>query len=465
MKRENKIHPTIVPLLDLDSLYTSVINEVTGKSSLKSKYLYLGWHGANSWKGVDSSYRINVEGLQLINDYFLEIDEIVRSTSNQKKYNLISLGAGTCEEDVRILDVLLKRNRENIPSFKIFIVDISIDLLTEGLHRLASKINSHPRLRIFIQDLIPINIDIDHLYGCREIIRNYKRKSSETNLFHLLGLTLGNNDENIMLSSIYRTMEFNDYLLLGLDFCADDIDVLTQTKEQYHGNNVTEAINKYLCSPLIFAANYEKDEKTNHIRFSISDFKDLEIEFSEEKSISDVPDSTSFVYNYKFKDANNDSYSMRACFSNKYKSQEFKKYIEEDLPKKEIHFEIIKGITAFGDKSTGQHLVLLKKISKQVSKEIVRKSAQHHLKEIRCSVDILKKTTVDLRSSAVKAKDDKELIELYDRLIKELENPNKYDVNLQEILELINIYYNDNRLKNISIVQSLLKMLKHDTTN
>gem|GEM_PF-5704009 len=58
MKIRSIIQPTIVPLLDLNSLYATIIREIQTKSNLKSKYLYLGWHGAQAWKSVDSSYKI-----------------------------------------------------------------------------------------------------------------------------------------------------------------------------------------------------------------------------------------------------------------------------------------------------------------------------------------------------------------------------------------------------------------------
>jgi len=351
------IQPSLISLVDLNHLYDGIIANIKAKSQIKNKYLYLGWHGAKAWKNVDSSYMIGDEGLQLINDNFIKIDQIVRADSKfDKRYNIISLGSGTCQEDVKILDVLLKSGMGVFPAV-FYNINISIDLLTEGVKTLANKVNGHPKLLKEIEDIVPINLDIEHLTQFKEIFTFYN-KNQRTNLFHLLGLTLGNNDECAFLHAIHQAMQCEDYLLLGVDFCADEQAMIETAKNKYYSEEITETINEYICSPLIFASKYKKDEHSTRYKFDIDEFSELEILFEVEKNKSNIPETISFVYYYGFP---NGPFRMEACYSHKYKSIQFKEYVEMELPRKGIYFELIGDICGFGNKYSGQYLVLLKK--------------------------------------------------------------------------------------------------------
>lgn len=460
MKRGDKIHPTIVPLVNLDELYNAIISEVRSKSNLKSKYLYLGWHGAKAWKNVDSNYKISTQGIQILVDYFSEIDDIVRSTANGKKYNIVSLGSGTCDEDLKILDILFRKNNLSIiPPFRIYTVDISIDLLNEGAQKLAKKINNNHKLKNLVQDIVSINIDIEKLHSAQEIINQYKYKSSDTNLFHLLGLTLGNNNENSILSSIHNTMGTNDYLLLGVDFCADEEMLLNQTKEQYHSQEITDIINEYLCSPLIFASKYEKNSKTKHIKFSIDQFNELEIVFSEETTVSNIADSKSFVYYYKYNDTGG-IHQMRVCFSNKYKSSSFKKYIEEELPKKDVYFEIIKDIRGFGHEETGQYLVLLKKIQKNRREIQLEKQQIISNKEKNAIVKVLELTNKEIASSSVDFSNSAAIMRNYNETIEYIKSKSSDETKLKLIIKIINIAKTQNNLINLHTSTQVYNLTK-----
>lgn len=460
-KKDKPIQPKIIPLLNLDTLYKEVIRQVSKtRGDLESKYLYLGWHGAQAWKDVDSSYKISSVGTDLIKRHYKVIDEIIRNSSDNNNFNIVSLGSGICEEDKSILDILRTKflSATTLPTFKIIPVDISIDLLNEGSRHLAKKVNENQTLLKIVQDIIPINIDIAELVNAKTIIDNHRKKPTEPALFHLLGLTIGNNSETRLMKAINDTMNVNDYLLVGVDFCADDEEILKQTKAQYHGEGITETINKYLCSPLIFASKYVKDDNTDHLKFSIGSFNDLEIAFSEDNNVSDIPNTKSFVYRYKYKDSGVDKL-MKACYSHKYKASEFKKFIEEALPKQEVHFEIVNDICSYGDAATRQYLVLLKKVGK-IKTVLAKKVPTISNKEKQEAISFLSKVNLEIKNQSVKSPVDESLMTIYKTLTAFINSNNADEAKLAIVIAEIKKENSAYNLKTLAIVQSIENLSK-----
>ena len=94
----------------------------------------------------------------------------------------------------------------------------------------------------------------DNLSSVKTELATYARHPNR--FFHLLGLTLGNNEEYKFLSNISKAMEKGDYLLLGVDFCLDKNEWLTESLGSYR--NTEQKILKFLSGPLITSLQVKK---------------------------------------------------------------------------------------------------------------------------------------------------------------------------------------------------------------
>lgn len=350
----------VIPFVNYKGFYLDeVIDLVENRSiDIPNKYLYLGYHGAKLWDEIDVNYKPGKDGGKLIEKHFQSIDSEIRN--HTKSYNIVSLGCGSGEDDILILKMIQKKFKKQIPEFRIYTVDLSDDLLEYGTYRITNFINNNAQVRL--------NSSIEGIYAIwadfKDLSKHYPYLSKEyflgsrPNLFHLLGLTIGNNNEINLLKWIYNFMNVNDYLLIGIDYSVDG-DIKSAFKEYTEGD-AREAINKFLCGPLLFSSFYDFEIDPNKIKHFVT-FPEVEIEHKpkDERQISKINEAISFTRYHHYSD-----HGSRLCdFSTKYKSKEFENFIKHILPLEDVYFKIISSKLGLSDEEeSSQALVLLKKI-------------------------------------------------------------------------------------------------------
>lgn len=190
---------------------------LTAGDSLSNKYLYLGPHGAKAWIDVETSasFRIKSMARDLLKNYFQEIFDMVLEVSGEKAFDVVSLGTGTGHDDDFILEELRKKTNEEI---NLYLIDLSLELLQIG----ADYVNNNKAGTAYrdATQIHAICIDIEDLSTLQKYFNNTHKKN-KFRLYHLLGLTLGNNNELDFLTKIAKGMSEGDFLLLSLDFCLD----------------------------------------------------------------------------------------------------------------------------------------------------------------------------------------------------------------------------------------------------
>lgn len=378
-------------LENLTALTDKLVQQVKDVNSpLVNKYLYLGEHGAMSWKDVDQTYKLGRQGKRLIQDHFQDIDSIIRATIKEEKpgepesgYDIISLGCGTGEDDETILIELNKRLAEynSLPTFNIITVDLSLPLLVEGTVRISNVIRNNELVN-YIDRIDAICCDLDSFFKSAEYIRFGGKKCHRKNnraLFHLLGLTLANNDEVQMLSAISSVMKEGDFLLLGLDFSVEDSEALKKTISSYENEGARNRIDEFLCGPLHFSTRFEWMDSSHNFQLitelasNDSILYPLEVihEHKENNgfSLSKVPNAVNLKRSHRIKSRLTDSHiPPRMCdFSNKYSGADFEVFIKNIKKHYAILFEVVGKIDAFGisDRDKRKHeplqqLVLLR---------------------------------------------------------------------------------------------------------
>jgi len=363
--------PYIVSCKDITVFNKTVIADVrnTAKLELPNKYLFLGPQGAILWAQIDKKYRASADGAELLSDHFSTIDQIVFNSNNNKSYDVVSLGIGIGTDDINILAQIQSLQKDKLSNFNIYAVDLSLALLRRGVSEIDNFLKTE-EIRKNIKQIYGIWTDFEDL----SLSENKTYLNLNINfgknraLYHLLGLTLGNNKESKLLSAIHECMEPNDFLLLGVDFCADgDETIITKAEDIYTKGESSKIINKFLCNQLYFASEFKlqkSDYSQKQYKLTLNNlFSDVDIihDRNYDGKYSDVKDSISFTRYHR-----TGGMPLRLCdFSTKYKKNNFKDFIEKELKSQLIHFEWIDCYHAKKnpEKNT-QVLILLKKIKK-----------------------------------------------------------------------------------------------------
>lgn len=428
-----------ISLEDIYKLRENIATKVQStEEEIANKYLYLGPQGALAWKNVDIKYELGNQSLMLLKDHFDKIDSIIRDEI-QAGYDIVSLGCGTCMDDKTILTEIEKiTNLRSVETFNVIVLDFSLDLLYEGAQFLYNFISGHP-ISKYIDKVIGINADIDKfaIQGLDIITNPNLVRKNQKALFHLLGLTLANNNEEKMLMNISNVMQDGDYLLLGLDFSLDDDISLKNSINSYKKKVYLEDIDRFLCSPFFFASKMQpccNDVQGMEIITAFGDKDTLKYPINIiHKTLENNLGNTSAVNNavnlvryHKIITKNAVSIPLRKCdFSNKYSHSDFKKFLF-DIKKREISFEIMCEIDSFGISEAGKrkhearlHLVLLKKVP------LNKLPSQNHPKIEKLKAIIFKHLS-DIDSPIAANPADKEKAERIIKKLKKGQIPTEY---------------------------------------
>jgi uncharacterized SAM-dependent methyltransferase len=363
-----------------DEYYHNYYNDIVAafkenNSSLKNKYLYLGNHGAMSWLNIEKNphFQVKISARYLLDKCFDKVlDVIHEDSSNIQGIDIVSLGSGTGGDDIIIIDKIWKRYKQYS---SLYLIDLSRELLKESVNNMVSHIRQDIQLSAKI-DLHAICVDIEKICIEKKYIAESRRNNIR--LFHLLGLTLGNNREFDFLRNISNLMDDGDYLLIGVDFCLDNLAWRKESVDSY--KNAEQDIKNFLAGPLLSAINVRKYENPNEIMFSgnihgYSDYVQNKIYISVSEEInsarygySDVDDALSISRYYtNVKCGVDENLAEKRLtqegiilfdYSNKYYSDKFIKFINDKLGM--IGLVFVEGDVMKWNKDS-QHLVLLKK--------------------------------------------------------------------------------------------------------
>ena len=383
-KDNMKDNQWVVNGTDSVTLAEEVINALEdAQTPLVNKYLYLGPHGARAWEAVENSggMLIREHAKILLNTHLDSILDAIQKDSGDNGLDVVSLGTGTGNDDKRILQKLWERDPTKIAFF-------AVDLGRELLHRAMKNINDSFKRqteRKKATSLHPICIDISKLSSLQTYFRNHKSEKHRKRLYHLLGLTLGNNNEFTLLSQISKGMLSGDYLLIGVDFCVGDDFLTAQSKKSYEDSEweVDDFVSGPLKTAVALVRNAKRDKNFDGIfvtpsgdqcnfmdeKFQIVK-KTLTMANQQESGLSCVPGSLSIARYYvpsifvkdKFDafDPTKRTFGKLCDFSNKYNATAFEEWLRNH--QKELGLTLMHDldkIKMWGYES--QYLVLLKK--------------------------------------------------------------------------------------------------------
>ncbi|MHC4346743.1 MAG: L-histidine N(alpha)-methyltransferase [Planctomycetota bacterium] len=210
---DSTIDTRIRPYLDYESHKKKLLWEIKeGRTPLlDEKLLYVSPFCARRWLDVckNADYKPYVDSRQLLEDKGKDLMATVFEESGAESFNIISLGAGNGEKDRILLHYLTRVVKE--PCFY-YPIDVSHTLLLAACEEVAST-SFETVLRIK-----SIHDDFERLH---ELMPIYQYRTGK-NIFALLGNTLGNYNEEILISNMLRGMESGDYLLLEVQLKSEN---------------------------------------------------------------------------------------------------------------------------------------------------------------------------------------------------------------------------------------------------
>lgn len=173
------------------------------KRTVDSKFTYWGQEVTKQYIELlqTNQYKMRKITSDLLSD---NITKIIKKISNESKgIRVISLGIGDGYKDAIILNKICEI--VNTP-IDYWIIEFSYEMLKIGLKNVQEKLGEVNNRRIdsklFQTDFLDINILVDLL------------NDDKINLFLLLGNTLGNFPEDVLLNKISSVMHIGDYFLI-----------------------------------------------------------------------------------------------------------------------------------------------------------------------------------------------------------------------------------------------------------
>jgi uncharacterized SAM-dependent methyltransferase len=380
MRQLNK-YPEYHYLERPEKIVETVIKQLREGKTIENKYLYLESIGAKNWSAVEKVLQLCENEESLLQEYFPRIDRLIKDHTQNRLYDIVSLGCGTGTDDISILE-----HSAMTGHFSMITIDLSWCILEQG----TTKIFNYLRPKMNPQsdvNVLGICCDFNSLTKAKEVVR--ARRKNKVMLFHLLGLTIGNSHEINILKNISSIMESNDFLLLSVDLSASDKEALKSAINAYGNPNALPAVNNFLLGPLNFSTYFDTDKQNpsndpslkttivlndNQIDYSFKDYWPKIIKTTSEDieckqtGFSDIEKTVSLVRLYQF---GNEKKNQLLCdYSNKYDRGAFEKFIRSLADNNEINLSLPSGVGMFefgvSDKNLdlhkpNQYLILLQK--------------------------------------------------------------------------------------------------------
>lgn len=171
---------------------------------IKSKFAYYGNQVTEKYIKLMHSpdYTVYKRSMDVLES---RLDEIIGvATKMNKPIRIISLGIGDGSKDEKIIKKLFLKTNSTLDYY---VFDISLDMIKAGLNvvkaQIGKKVFDKLNRKVYQMDFMHI----------REVLTDYA-SANKLNLYLLLGNTLGNFPEDILLERINSVMRQDDLLLV-----------------------------------------------------------------------------------------------------------------------------------------------------------------------------------------------------------------------------------------------------------
>jgi hypothetical protein len=274
--------------------------------TLPEEILYWSVESANAWLNYEQETFQNANmALALI---ARKIDEV----SKNEYLHFISLGCGSGEKDVLMLNMLSPNER--LVSY--FPVDQSYTLLENAITETLANINADD---LYVRG---IRADFRQLPSFRHIFN----KKNTVAVFSMLGCTLGNYDEVSLLTAISECMKPGDMLILEIALISEELLQKQNGDIIESGKYADRKLQDFLLSPI---KPFVKELKRESLLFII------------DKDNTSVKESIRVIVRFDNKELP-EQHPFDIAYSTHYKKEELTKYLKEQHELETIYDNIHK---------------------------------------------------------------------------------------------------------------------------
>lgn len=300
------------PISNLDFFLRDFLS---GNIQVKQKYFYHSAICAKNWIELvqdTGNYTLAYQARKLLEIYIQEILDKIKNDTDSTNLSFISLGVGDGKDDILILS-----KAKQFKNVNYFLYDISYPLITHTLKQVESSFPENETSNI--KKIIIMNSDFLRIEDHKNNFLTHPK------LFCLLGSTMSNFEEDILLRNIYNTMSNNDYFLLGVD-CALDKFTVNQLLNNSSKSNKGLA---FLQGPLEYAKflvtnkyfnSYQRHQWVKNIN-SIKAFNLKPIQ----ENRSRIENAITIVYQH------NEKKNILVNHSHKYTTDDVINYIQNEI--------------------------------------------------------------------------------------------------------------------------------------
>jgi hypothetical protein len=232
-------------------LHDEARRQIRSRQPLDLKYHYVGWRAAKAWADLtrDNDYG-HQQHIKLI---MKRLSAIIQKIDSSYTYHYVSLGPGGGDTDAEILRVLGRK----LTIRSLFLVDVSIELLQIAADVIISRVleprllKPSPRVRAMLADFEDSLKNLAPILNLPEV----------RNIFTLLGFTIGNGDESVILRSVSEGTRAGDYVLFDARLhthgvISDDFDLSDDARDALVAPYDTASLRAFAFAPVEEASDF-----------------------------------------------------------------------------------------------------------------------------------------------------------------------------------------------------------------
>lgn len=192
-----------------------LVRRLKNREIIPMKYLYRTEHASNHWLNIckRESYQFYKNSISLLRAQAKDIATVIVENIGNKEIDLVSLGSGNGEKD----NLLIREFTKNLKTGEYiyyYPVDISDTLIEATVKNSIAKGINKERIRSKA-----VLADFNQLSDLKRV---YEERPA-SNVFSVLGNTIGNADEDALISSIADAMFPGDVVLIEIN--VGDLDI------------------------------------------------------------------------------------------------------------------------------------------------------------------------------------------------------------------------------------------------
>jgi len=293
------------------------------KGEIDHKFAFVGSIGVKDWHGLCQfdEYELYRLSLDFLKKNMKVICARIWEESKQSDFDLLDLGVGNGVKAGLVLETLVS-NAGSLP-IKFFAFDIELQMTGRAISTITERMGTSK------VECIPIPGDFKQL---NSYSANFQ--SDNPKLITLLGATLGNCNEEKVLTAIKQVMTHDDFFLLGIEYIAG------RDKEDLTKSYNNERVRDFVLRPLDYL-DISLSEKTR--------IRNSEPLVALYPKASKIPGSKSIVYKYKI-----DELDVILFRSTKYERDYLLDYLEG------LGFSVVDSTLRTDDKRYGEIILQIK---------------------------------------------------------------------------------------------------------